>query len=716
MDIIAPAGNMERFYSAVKAGANEIYMGLKGFGARRNAENFTIAEYKEALDYAHERGVKVLLTLNTVMMDKEIEALYHNIKVLYEYGLDAVIVQDLGLFRFLRENFPTLELHGSTQMTVANHEEANYLKKIGFSRVVLPRELSFEEIKKVRENTDIELEIFVSGALCISYSGNCYLSSFIGGRSGNRGMCAQPCRKMYKSNNGEEGYLLSPKDQFLGKDEIEKLKSIGIDSIKLEGRMKDPNYVFETVSYYRDILNGIDREERSSHIFNRGYGLGYFYGEKENIINKYYPSSYGKEIGEILRGEVILKEKIILGDGITYLSKNFEKLEGTYINKIIKGSENVKEAFRGDRVLLPKIPKEAKYVFRSYAKEINDDIEQKLKKSEGKLPIEILFYGYIGKKPKLTITAYNNQNKKIFVEIEGDKELEIAQKKSLTENDILEKLSECGDTTFIVSGHRIEISDNIFMPISYIKSLRREAMEKLKIEILESYRRTDASEEMIDEIYREAESKKIILSGIVRNNEQKEALKKLGIEKIYDHGLDIAREGNLNNIDLNSNLACNLYQILKNKNDKITVAWNLNIANRYSFKELEAIKNIDTIILSPEVSYRRLEEIGKTNIKKAILGYSKPRGMYVEIPLFNEKETIIENEQGDKFTVIENKWGNSEVILEKPLNILKDKEYLEKVGIEEIVLEFINETPEEIEELIKTLGEYRAYNYERGVY
>ena len=171
MKIVAPAGNMERFYASVKAGAQEIYMGLKGFGARRNAENFTLEEYKEALDYAHKRGVRIFLTLNTIMMEKEMDFLYENLKVLYEHGLDAVIVQDLGYFRYMKENFPDMEYHGSTQMTVGNHVEAEYLRKIGFKRVVLPREMTFEEIKKIRENTSIELEIFVSGALCICYSG-----------------------------------------------------------------------------------------------------------------------------------------------------------------------------------------------------------------------------------------------------------------------------------------------------------------------------------------------------------------------------------------------------------------------------------------------------------------------------------------------------------------------------------------------------------------
>ena len=358
MKIVAPAGNMERFYSAVNAGADEIYMGLKGFGARRNAENFTLEEFKQALDYAHERGTRIFLTLNTLMKNVEIEFLYQNFKALYEHGLDAVIVQDLGYFRFLKENFPNIDYHGSTQMTAANHVEADYLKNIGFKRVVLPREMSFEEIKKIRENTDIELEIFVSGALCICYSGNCYMSSFIGGRSGNRGMCAQPCRKFYTSSEGEKGYLLSPKDQLMSFEEIKKLKEIGINSIKIEGRMKEKTYVHEAVTYFKNLIDGINAEERVSSIFNRGYSKGYFYENRENIMNKNYPANMGKPIGIISGKELLLEENVMLGDGIIYLSKDYETLGGDYINRIEKKNkkEKFKTAQKGEKIILINSP------------------------------------------------------------------------------------------------------------------------------------------------------------------------------------------------------------------------------------------------------------------------------------------------------------------------------------------------------------------------
>lgn len=720
MKIVAPAGNMERFYAAVKAGAQEIYMGLKGFGARRNAENFTLEEYKEALDYAHKRGVRIFLTLNTIMMEKEMDFLYENLKVLYEHGLDAVIVQDLGYFRYMKENFPDMEYHGSTQMTVGNHIEAEYLRKIGFKRVVLPREMTFEEIKTIRENTSIELEIFVSGALCICYSGNCYMSSFIGSRSGNRGMCAQPCRKEYTDSKGNKGYFLSPKDQLLGYDEIQKLKEIGIESIKIEGRMKDPNYVFETVGYYSQIINGEKAEERVSEIFNRGYSKGYFHGADSSLINKNYSYNLGKEIGLIFGRELKLKDKVVLGDGIIYLSKDFEKLGGGYLNKIeVKGSKEArKSAESGETILLKDVPRGSKYIFRSFAKEVNDDVENKLKKYDQKLDIKGEFFGNLGEKPMLVLEAVSNQGKKIRVEKLGEKEIEAAAKRSATADEIIEKLKESGDSTFNITSVDCHISEGIFLPVSVIKSLRREAAAELEELLKESYRRKAGKKYEMP--YEEDEERDVILSAIVSNDAQEKAVKLCGIEKIYRRGYDIAREGMLKEQDLSSKLASNLYQLIENKNNDITINWNLNISNRYTIEELSKLGKAETVILSPEISFEKIKEIGKTSLRKAILGYSRLKGMYVEIPLFDRSRETIENSEGDKFTVVQNNIGNSEIFFERPLNILNDMSRMKKLHIDEIVAEFTIETPEEVREILKNMetraGIYRAFNYERGVY
>ncbi|WP_300618997.1 U32 family peptidase [uncultured Fusobacterium sp.] len=720
MKIVAPAGNMERFYAAVKAGAQEIYMGLKGFGARRNAENFTLEEYKEAIDYAHKRGVKIFLTLNTIMMEKEMEFLYPNLKVLYEHGLDAVIVQDLGYFKYMKENFPNMEYHGSTQMTVGNHYEAEYLRKLGFTRVVLPREMTFEEIKKIRENTSIELEIFVSGALCICYSGNCYMSSFIGSRSGNRGMCAQPCRKKYENSSGEKGYLLSPKDQLLGFEEIKKLKDIGIESIKIEGRMKDPNYVFETVSYYRDLIDGIKAQEKSSELFNRGYSKGYFYGNDNYIMNKDYSYNLGKNLGLLSGKELKLKSRVVLGDGIIYLSKDFEKLGGGYINKIElkNGDMSRKSAEANEVIVLKDVPRGSKYVFKSYSKEVNDDAQSKMKKEEQRLLISGNFIGHIGEKPVLELVAKNNLGIEVAVKVIGEKEIEKASKKSLTSEELREKISEMGESTFTLGEFSCDIDEGIFMPLSVLKSLRRDCVEKLEKELVESYRRKAGNRYSLPIV--EEKPREIELVAIVSNLVQENIVKKYGIEKIYKRGIDIAKEGSLIEHDLNSKLASNLYQLLENNNDKVMVNWNLNITNRYSVEVLAETGKVESVIISPELSFEKIKELGKTSVKKAILGYSRLKGMYIELPLFEKEREILKNEEGDTFTVIKNDVGNTEIYLEKPLNILNDLKKLNDLMIDEVVLEFTTETGAEVEKVLEDMknrtGFYKAYNYERGVY
>lgn len=720
MKIVAPAGNMERFYAAVKAGAQEIYMGLKGFGARRNTENFTLEEYKEAIDYAHKRGVKIFLTLNTIMMEKEMEFLYPNLKVLYEHGLDAVIVQDLGYFKYMKENFPNMEYHGSTQMTVGNHYEAEYLRKLGFTRVVLPREMTFEEIKKIRENTSIELEIFVSGALCICYSGNCYMSSFIGSRSGNRGMCAQPCRKKYENSSGEKGYLLSPKDQLLGFEEIKKLKDIGIESIKIEGRMKDPNYVFETVSYYRDLIDGIKAQEKSSELFNRGYSKGYFYGNDNYIMNKDYSYNLGKNLGLLSGKELKLKSRVVLGDGIIYLSKDFEKLGGGYINKIElkNGDMSRKSAEANEVIVLKDVPRGSKYIFKSYSKEVNDDAQSKMKKEEQRLLISGNFIGHIGEKPVLELVAKNNLGIEVAVKVIGEKEIEKASKKSLTSEELREKISEMGDSTFTLGEFSCDIDEGIFMPLSVLKSLRRDCVEKLEKELVESYRRKAGNRYSLPIV--EEKPREIELVAIVSNLVQENIVKKYGIEKIYKRGIDIAKEGSLIEHDLNSKLASNLYQLLENNNDKVMVNWNLNITNRYSVEVLAETGKVESVIISPELSFEKIKELGKTSVKKAILGYSRLKGMYIELPLFEKEREILKNEEGDTFTAIKNDVGNTEIYLEKPLNILNDLKKLNDLMIDEVVLEFTTETGAEVEKVLEDMknrtGFYKAYNYERGVY
>ena len=720
MKIVAPAGNMERFYSAISATADEIYLGLKGFGARRNAENFTIEELKKAIDYAHLRGSRIFLTLNTIMTNREIELLYPTLKDLYNYGLDVIIVQDLGYAEYLHKNFPSIEIHGSTQMTVANYYEINYLKELGFKRIVLPRELSFEEIKEIRKHTDIELEVFVSGSLCISFSGNCYMSSFIGGRSGNRGMCAQPCRKEYKTSCGEKSYFLSPKDQLYGLDEIKKLQKIGVESIKVEGRMKDVSYVYETVSYFRNLINGIDKEENTPKLFNRGYSKGYFYDNDKNIMNRDYSYNIGEKIGEVIGKNIRLDEDIVSGDGITFVSKDYKNLGGTYINKI---------AYKNEKLIL-NFPEGTKYIFRNYNKRLNDEISKKLKSSDKKLEINFDFTAKLNEKLILKIYLEDeNGNRILNLEEISETLTQKAQKMAISEEDIKEKLLEIGDSEFTVKNIKIDIDGNIFIPLSELKNLKRNAVEKFREKILSYFRRDLDSElkENNQEYFKleieKDEPKDLEIRVIVSNEEQKNFLENIkneyNIKEIYYRTYDIAKQSMLGQHNLDNKLASNLYELLENKNSDVMLNWNMNIVNSYTISVLEKIEKLESFIISPEINFSKIRELGKTRLKKALLIYSKLKGMTIDVDIADSKNEIITNKENDKFNIIKNNYG-TEIFLDKPLNIINIMEDIKKLNVDIVVLEFTTETIEDIKKVLKQLktrkGEYREYNYKRGVY
>ena len=279
-------------------------------------------------------------------------------------------------------------------------------------------------------------------------------------------------------------------------------------------------------------------------------------------------------------------------------------------------------------------------------------------------------------------------------------------------------MKESGDSTFNIVNVDCHISEGIFLPVSVIKSLRREAAAELEELLVESYRRKAGRKYEIP--YEEDEEREVILSVIVSNDAQEKAVKLYGIEKIYRRGYYIAREGMLKEQDLNNKLASNLYQLIENKNNDTTINWNLNVSNRYTIEELSKLGKAETVILSPEISFEKIKEIGKTSLRKAILGYSRLKGMYVEIPLFDRSRETIENSEGDRFTVVQNNIGNSEIFFERPLNILNDMSRMKKLHIDEIVAEFTIETPEEVREILENMetraGIYRAFNYERGVY
>ena len=724
MNIVAPAGNYEKLEAAIKAGANEVYFGLKGFGARRNNENLGIKEILEGIDYAHSRGIKTLITLNTVMKDVEVDAAYRNISKIYEHGLDAVIVQDLGFMSFLKENFPKLALHGSTQMTVANHVEANKLKELGLSRVVLAREMSFEEIRSIREKTDIELEIFVSGSMCISYSGNCYISSFIGGRSGNRGLCAYSCRKKFEDEEGNKAYFLSPNDQLLQTEEINKLKDIGINAIKVEGRKKSSEYVYETVSYYDNILKGKPRPTESYKLFNRGYSKGYFYLDNK-LMNFKYSSNFGYFLGARIgeSNNFRIDDELILGDGIQFVDSDFEKISGEYVNRITVNGKKVQKADKDDIVSVGKLPEKTKYIYKNYSKEINDRIIHNIKISKRFAAVDGEITAIKGREIILKFSIYNLKNEKIEV-IKKGKIIEENAKKPITHEQIAEKLGELGDTTFELNNLKIDYDGVSFIPFSELKSLKRECIAELQEKLINSYRKN--IEEKKVKIFNNKGKTEPIFSALVSNSEQEAACREAGIEKIYHKQYDVAKEKNLHKTDkikIGTNLTSNLYQVIMGEKNGIkgqSLDWNLNVFNNYTLDLFSRFPNLETVFLSPEMSYKQLKMIKSDKVKIGMVIYGYLKGMYIEHKIFDKEYKELKGEFYDKYKLLKNDLDNIELYLDKPMNLIPKLDEIKEFNFDELRLDFTFETAEEVRKIIKSLktkkGNYNPYSFERGVF
>ena len=725
MNIVAPAGNYEKLEAAIKAGANEVYFGLKGFGARRNNQNLNIQEILDGIDYAHLRGVKTLLTLNTIMKDVEIDSAYYNISRIYEHGIDAVIVQDLGFVKFLKENFPELTIHGSTQMTVANHVEANKLKELGLSRVVLARELSFEEIKSIREKTDIELEIFVSGSLCIAYSGNCYISSFIGGRSGNRGLCAYSCRKKFQDEEGNKAYFLSPNDQLLQTEEINKLKEIGIDAIKVEGRKKSNEYVYETVSYYDNILKGKPRPTESYKLFNRGYSKGYFYLDNK-LMNFKYSSNFGYFLGARIENSNNFKidDELILGDGVQFVDEDFEKISGEYVSRITIRGEKVQKAERNDIVSIGKLPEGTKYIYKNYSKEINDRIIHNLKVSKRFSSVDAELYAEKGKEMVLKFSLNNLKGERISATIKGNTITEDARKE-ITKEQIAEKLGELGETTFELGNVKIDYDGTSFIPFSELKNLKRECIKQLEIELLESYKRAGSPKK--EYLFNnEKIEKEPLFSALVSNKEQEKACRESGITKIYYKQYDVAKEKNLDKTDkikLDTNLASNLYQAVMGEKNGLkgqSLDWNLNVYNNYTLDLFSEFDNLETVFLSPELNYKQLKNIKSDKIKKGMVIYGYLKGMYIEHKIFDKEYKELKGDHYDRYKVLKNDLDNIELYLDKPMNLIPKLDLIREFNFDELRIDFTFETPQEVKKIIGSLktkkGNYNPYSFERGVF
>ncbi|WP_352417805.1 U32 family peptidase [Proteiniborus sp.] len=502
IEILAPVGSIDALYAAVENGADAVYLGGKLFNARQYASNFSDEDLKNAVEYAHLRNVKVYVTVNILLDDNELDEVIDYLVFLYNIDVDALIVQDLGLARIVRGLLPDFEIHGSTQMSINNYMGVKFLEELGFKRVVLARELSIDEIRYIKENTNAELEAFIHGALCVCYSGQCLMSSMIGGRSGNRGRCAQPCRMAYsivdvKTNKAispkfEEKYILSPKDL----NTIEYLNEIidsGITSLKIEGRMKKPEYVATIVSSYRKEINRIlgkhnDKLTKKdirdmAQMFNRGFTKGYLMGDYgKDFISFDKPNNRGVYIGEVVKIDksfchIKLEDNLGKGDGIEIISKRGEG-NGQIIDKIFDGNEVVDIGISGMTIKIKRISgiEVGDKVFKTFDSILNAAAGETYTKKENlkKILISMAVEVKIGKPMKLVI--WMDQH---YVNVISNEIVERGIKLSLDKEKIIKQMNKLGDTPYLLESIDVDLEDGAMVPISVLNSLRREGIEEL---------------------------------------------------------------------------------------------------------------------------------------------------------------------------------------------------------------------------------------------
>lgn len=480
-EILAPVGNLSMLYGAIAANADSFYLGLDDFSARAYAENFTIENIEEIIDYIHLFGKKIYITINTLIKDFEMEKVISNIEKLYKYGVDGLIIQDIGLFSIIKDKFSNLKLHASTQMAVRDYYGAKYLSSIGFDRIVIARECPIEEIKKIK-SLPIEIEVFVHGSLCVSYSGECLMSSYFGGRSANRGRCAGPCRQKYQLiSDGKKfpyDYYLNMKD-LNTIDKLDKLIELEVDSIKIEGRMKTPEYVHSVVKNYRSKIdeNFYDEDELSDSS-NRQFTQGFIFDQKNDYISL-KDSNRHRIIGKVLsdKGEKYFisnssleKEDILeittdKGKRLPFTTtKSYKKNEKIFLKKY-------KDALVGSNVLLLNSKK--------LSNTLKDDLN-----SYRNLPVSLYFKANIGEYPQITLTY-----KDISVSYKGDSKVEKAEKIAVNKEDIKENLEKFTDEIFSPTQISIDIDENIFIRKKDINQCRRSAIKLLENEILKDHKR-----------------------------------------------------------------------------------------------------------------------------------------------------------------------------------------------------------------------------------
>ena len=563
VELLAPAGSMEALRAAVQNGCDAVYLGGSMFGARAFANNFDEDEIQEAIAYAHVYGVRVFVTVNTLIREEEFEDCVRYVQFLYEHDVDAVIIQDLGLFSVLRQRFPDMELHASTQMHIHNPQGIHFIESCGASRVVVPRETPLKEIRAYAA-LGVDLEVFVQGALCVSYSGQCLMSSLTLQRSGNRGECAQNCRMKYQLEKREDGhseilqgkgeYLLSPKDMNT-LERVPELIEAGIASFKIEGRMKRPEYVALMVALYRKAIDAyyegrafiydeaVDMQMKK--IFNRGFTQGHlFHHYGAQLMNPIRPNHIGVKVGKVIQ---VTRDKIVIRlqdtlrqqDGIRILQE--PKDIGFQVNFLYKDGLLVNHGAAGDIVELDKT---APVVKGSIVLKTSDAQQlQALQKSYEAAPRKVAVYAQFtmqaGKPAVLEIMDEEGRS----VRVESDAVCETARRMPLKEERIAAQLKKSGDTPFVFENISYQLDAQGILPIRELNQMRRSALAKLEEQrkILHKQRRILAEKQPVIHSIQDAPS----LCAVVHTEEQLQACLQEGLDMIFveNHSLYALMKG-----------------------------------------------------------------------------------------------------------------------------------------------------------------------------
>lgn len=732
-EILAPAGDLEILKVAIEAGADAVYIGGKSFGARYFATNFSDKDIIEAVKFTHLRDKKIYVTVNTIVYESEFDSLKEYIDFLYNANVDAIIVQDMGVIKYVRENYPDFEVHVSTQMNVNSKNGLLNLKSLGIKRVVLARETSLDDIKGLTK-LGIEIEAFVHGALCFSASGNCLMSYSIGKRSGNRGKCAQPCRKTYELFENDlsiskKSALLSMKD-LCTIDYVNDLIESGIDSFKIEGRMKSREYVYSVVKNYKkavdsyfnneEIDTSILKEEMSS-IFSRGYTKGYLLKEQnQNITNQLTVNHQGVRVGKIIRStnsfiEIKLEKPLMIGDAIRINSK--EDI-GFVIQVMFKNGEKVKSANTNDVIKLlvnTKKPYPLVEVLLTKPKTIEKEIDEFLRKEQVKVPI----YGKLTLKYNEKATFEVTDNKNIVkVETSPLKDYLISSKNN---EFYIEKLNKTNDSIYYFKNIDIIDDKKVFISVKDLNDLRRRSLEILNDLRINSFTRTKNNLNLNNLNFNKLSP---TIEAVVHNNDQYEVCKEFGIKTIYtDYLSDSMNLDRLNETIKENSLVHNLSQITKN----VTLSSYFNIVNKNS---IDLYKNlgVSKIYLSYETNLNELKNMNLNDLK---INIGMP--IYAKMDVMATKHCVIakckyandkscgkcinnnyylQDEYQNKFDILTNPSNNCtiRIIDYKTFDIIDKIEMLKNNGINLFLLTFTTESIIDVRKILTKLINYTTDN------